>query len=300
MPADERNFGNSRYVLQLDGVSAGLLQSVEGGNATADVVAETQGTDFFIKKHLGQVKYEEIILRFGLNMEKAFYDWVSAAWGSNSIRKNGAVVTLDYNLNQVSVLEFFNARVTEVSFPASDGASKEPGFLTVRLTPEYTRLQPVSGKLKIPPTRGDKRPWLTSNFRLTIPGLDCARVARIEPITVKHSYPQSNVGDGRDYENQPGLVEFSNLRLTLAAADVSSWNAWFEDFVIKGNCGEDQEKSGSLELLSPDLKTVLARVSLSNLGIFRLTTGKSDDRRPTHIVADLYCQQMSLQILPAQ
>ena len=32
---------------------------------------------------------------------------------------------------------------------------------------------------------------------------------------------------------------------------------WHEDFVIKGNNGEDKEKGGTLEYLTADLKDVL-------------------------------------------
>ena len=297
MPGDDRTYASTRYALQLDDVPAGFLLSVEGGNATAEVITENQGPDFIVRKHLGPVIYEDIVIRCGLAMGQPFLDWANAAWSSSLPRKNGAIVTLDQNLNTVSTLEFFNALITEITFPASDASSKEAAYLTIKLRPEYTRQKKTSGKLKIPPARADKRRWLSSNFRLEIDGLDCTKVSGIGAFTVKRAFPESDLGERRDYEHVPGKLEIPNLKITFSAASAQSWYDWYEDFLIKGNCGEDREKSGKLEFLSSDLKTALARISLSNLGIFRLAH-EADEQNPIkRVTADLYCQEMSLQIL---
>lgn len=299
MPASkERGFLGSRYALQLDGVSSGFLHSVEGGHPFADVIMEQPGPDFFVRKHLGLVKYEDIKIACGPGMSQPFYDWVSAAWGSSDQRKNGAIVKLDYKLSAVSAQEFFNAFITEIGFPACDASNKEPSFLMVKIKPESTRTKKISGKFKIPPPNGGKKAWLTSNFRLSISGLDSTKVSRIASFTVKRNFPESEVGERRDYEPMPAVVEFPDLKLSLAASSAQSWYDWYEDFVIKGNCGEDREKSGTLELLTPDLKTALARVTFANLGIFRLAPEPpKDPNQIEQVTADLYCQQMSLEIL---
>ena len=66
-------------------------------------------------------------------------------------------------------------------------------------------------------------------------------------------------------------MEFPNLAVTLAESHAQTWQDWFDDFVVKGNNGQDNEKNGSLTFLAPDLKTTLATINFFNLGIFRLS-----------------------------
>jgi len=53
----------------------------------------------------------------------------------------------------------------------------------------------------------------------------------------------------------PGIVQLANL---------------FKSFLINGNSGAMNEKTGTLSILAPNLSTVLATISFQNLGIFRL------------------------------
>src|SRR4051812_17064618 len=55
-----RGFAAGRYGLELDGIQAGSLNSVEGGTPTADVVSERAGPDNSVPKHIAGVKYEDL------------------------------------------------------------------------------------------------------------------------------------------------------------------------------------------------------------------------------------------------
>ena len=114
-------------------------------------------------------------------------------------------------------------------------------------------------------------------------------------LVVKQKVVEHAVGELRDYEKEPASLEFGNLVVTLAESHADSWYQWFDDFVVKGNCGQDKEKSGSLAYLTPDLKTELFKVTFSNLGIFRLTedhveAGSEGIRR---VKAELYVEKMA-------
>src|SRR5216683_7696601 len=77
------------------------------------------------------------------------------------------------------------------------------------------------------------------------------------PYTTLFRSVDNPVGELRDYEREPPHLEFGNLTVTMAESLADSWYKWFEEFVIKGNCGQDQEKSGSLVYLASDMKTEL-------------------------------------------
>jgi phage tail-like protein len=297
MPAAPRSYVAGNFQLVLDGVKCGFLKSVDGGAPVAEVVSESVGSSYFPKKHLGQISYGPFVLQFGLAMSKEIFDWINASWTADYSRKNGAVVATDHTLTAVSQREFLNAIVTETTIPTLDGSSKNPGYLTLKFAPEYTRIAKASGKVTSA-AKVDQKLWLPSNFRLAIDGLDGSGVRTIDSFTVKQSVATDDIGNARDYLREPGKLEFPNLKITLMESSAKSWFDWFEDFVIKGNNGDAKEKNGSITLLSANLKEELLRIDLFNLGIFRIGQDKTEANsdRITSVTAHLYCERMELHV----
>jgi hypothetical protein len=74
-----------------------------------------------------------------------------------------------------------------------------------------------------------------------------------------------------------------------------TWRTWFETFVLRGNNGNEEEKTGTLTLLSSDLQTSLAQIALYNVGIFGLEGSWPGDPAPSgRLTAHLYCERMNL------
>ena len=294
-----RTSPGGHFQLLLDGVACGFLNSVDGGAPVAEVISEA-GPTSFIKKHLGPIKYEPFVLKLGLAMSKELSDWISASWNSNYARKNGAVVTTDFNFVAVSQREFSNALITETTIPALDGASKEPASLTLKLAPEFTRTSKGSGKVDA--AKVNQKLWLPSNFKVAIDGLDCTKIRSVNSFTVKQSVASDDIGDARRYLHEPGKIDFPNLEITLPETAAKTWFDWFEDFAIKGNNDESKEKTGSIAFLSPNLAEELMRIDLFNLGIFKIeydrTEAQSD--QVATVTAHLYCERMALHVGSAE
>jgi hypothetical protein len=298
MPA--REFTSGYFHLSLDGVDCGLLKSVEGGDAVADVVVEPAGQLPFVKKHLGRIRYTPLIMQFGMAMPRSVADWIAASWIGKPKAPKVTITTVDLSMNATSKREFVNALITEVTVPKMDGGSKEPGLLTLTVVPEYTATGKASGKVASTGESKLQKLWLASNFRLTIAGLDCTRVTTIDALTVRQSVAGGEIGERRDFAREVSRPEFPHLSITIGETGAQSWTDWFEDFVIKGNCDESREKQGSITMLGADLKEELARIDLFNLGIFALThdkAGSNSDRAAT-VTARLYCERMELQVGP--
>jgi hypothetical protein len=268
---------NGHFALRLDGETS-LLAGAAGGAIFADVVEETAGPGAHVKKHLAAPEFEDISAEVGLAMSDALFDWIAAAWAAADQAKDGALLAVDHQLAIKSERQFTAARIAATTFPALDAASKAALPLTLRLKPASITLVPGAGKL--PLGKAKQRLWQAANFRLTVDGLDCTKVSRIESFTVPGA-----VG---------GKVDFPALAVTLAAASAATWAAWFEDFVIDGNNGDAAEKNGQIAFLLPNLKTVLARIELHGLGIFRLDTAPGGPNQVQRLTAGLYCERMSL------
>src|SRR5579883_3182804 len=143
--ADKRGYVAGKFALDLDGASAGWIQSVEGGQASADVVVEKVGPDHIAKKHLAGVKYDDISISCGTGMSKAFYEWIKSSFDHNYQRKGGAVITCDYNYKELARMTWYNGLITEIGFPALDAASKDAAKMSIKVTPETTRVATGQG-----------------------------------------------------------------------------------------------------------------------------------------------------------
>jgi hypothetical protein len=291
-----RSYAASSFALTLDGQLAGWLRSVEGGTATSDVVVERVGADQVAPKHIGGVRYEDIAVVTDLQA-RPLTDWIAASWKASAKPMNGTVQFADYNGVVVSEREFQNALIAETTLPVLDAASTAAAQLTVKLAPEITRLKPASGA-KVPDAkiaRTQKR-WVQNSFRFEMNGLDGNKVNKIDSFTVRQTVAGNPVGELRVYEKEPGQIQFPNLRITLAASSAATWDAWFDDFVVKGNNGEAQERSGAIVYLEPVSRTELGRVDLSGCGIYRLAPLRAEAGTEAiqRVVAELYCERMDL------
>jgi hypothetical protein len=308
---------NGDHFLELDGEKVGFLHSAEGGHARAEVIEEALGTQRAPAKHVGNVKYSEFNTQIGFAMDPKVYHWLSSSFSPIHARKNGAIHALDFQMNAKTEIEFFNALITEVGFPACDGAAKDPAYMTLKFAPEYTRKKPASGNVSSFATRAyQQRRWIPSNFRLTINGVDCTKVSKIEALTLKQKVSENPVGEPRDYLKEPGKIDYPNIKVTLSEEFAHDFFAWFEDFVIQGNNDAGKEKTGSLEFLSPNLQTVLLKLNFFNLGIFKcepavespkscdcdlcetVVAGANSARGSRKIKAEMYCERMEIVYQP--
>jgi len=294
---DKRGFVAGKFALEIDGVNGGWCKDVTGGNAKAEVVTEKMGPDHIAKKHLAGVTYEDIKITCGTGMSKGFYNWIKDSFDHKYTRKNGAIIAADYNYKEMSRMTFTNALITEVGFPALDASSKDQASMSLSWHPEITRTTTSPANTIFNSLKNDQaiqKKWLPSNFRLKIDGLDCTRVTKIDAITVKQKVISNAVGEMRDFEQEPASVEIPNLVITLAESHSDAFYKWHEDFVIKGNNGDDKEKGGTLEFLTPSLAETLFTISFDHLGIFNMTPDKVEagSEAIRRVKCEMYCEDM--------
>ena len=284
-----RTFSAGGAELQLGTMNMGALRSVEGGWVSAKVMNRAEAGLYYFKKELAEATYDDVVLEIGLSMKSDVYAWINDTWTGKLARKDGAIVLADFNGTVQQQRDFTDAVVTETTIPACDASSKEPGFLTVKFAAETVRNAKGSGKLAggVNPPKG----FTTSNFRFVIDGLDASKVVRVDAFKVTNSVPVQTVGQLKEPEFRPRLG-FGEIALTIPAASASGWEKWADDFIVKGNNDDADEKSAMLGLFAADMKTYLAHVDFFNVGIFRYDdapVGTADGTK--HVIAHLYCER---------
>jgi phage tail-like protein len=293
--SDKRSYLAGRYALELDGVVVGMVSAARGGDWFGDVVLEKPGPDRIRRKHLAGARVEPISIQVGLPMAKPFYAWLKSSFEPplKPVRKNGALLVMDFNGKVQMRHEFFNALVTEVEFPACDAASKSPAVLSVTFAPERVAVTRAVATL----TQIQMHRWETSHYRLNIQGLEAAttRAVHVDAVPIKLETVSNPVGALRDYQSEPAMFDFPNLVVTIPEAYAQPMYDWLQDFVVKGNNGQDRERVGVLEYLAPDMRSVLLTLNFFNLGIFSaepevLQAGAENIR---HTKVSMYCEAIT-------
>ena len=131
------------------------------------------------------------------------------------------------------------------------------------------------------------------HFRLAIDGLDCSKVAGVEPLVVRTVVAATQAGEERFRQIVPRGVEIGDLVVRFAESGARDIYAWHEDFVVNGNCGADREKSGTLELLSPAAEVVLT-LTFGGLGIYKLTRAAAATDAVPMVTASMYCETLAV------
>jgi phage tail-like protein len=287
--------GGLTFGLELDGSFAGWLVDAAGGAAVGQVITEKLGSDGTQRKLIGGIKYEDITVNCGTGMSKAFYEWIQDTFdgAGKSVRRSGAVVATDFQARERLRLDFSRALLAEVGLPALDASSKDAAKMTIKFTPELTRHKMGSGaalKFEVAP-HADK--WHTSDFRLTISGLEDAtsRAMKIDAMSFKQTVSTFTAGGSRDSGNLPAGLEFPNLAVTVPLVQSQSFYDWHESFVIQGDSGSAGERQGKLEILDRQQRPLFS-LSFQQLGVFKVATDKEvTGEQFLRVKAEMYAER---------
>ncbi len=288
--------GSSLSALTLGTTDCGFVHKVTGGSIYAEVVRERAVAGHMAMKHLAGVKYEPFELQVGFTMAKPLFGWIASSWKGEGHAQSGSIFDCNEKREIKAERRFVNALITETVVPTLDLASKDPAWLTVKFAAEHVDYKKSSGTAKGALPKNPEKMLPASGFRLEIGGLDCSKVRKIESFQFQQQIAENAVGQLRDYERIPGSIDFTDLHVTFAEVTADSWSQWFDDFVVKGDCGQDREKKGKLTLLSANQQT-LATIHLYQVGIHRfgaLDAAPGDDKLKL-ATASLYCERMELE-----
>lgn len=295
--AEQRTYTGGRFALDLNGSFTGIVTALSGGHPYG-VVTEFSDGSGLARKHIGNPKYEEIRFRAHSGLGEPLWAWVSAMVSGEPLFRSGAVHILDSSLTATNMIEFEDALITEITFPALDGASKEIAYLDITITPTITYLKP--GKATKPPVEKKQKQWLCSNFRIRVGDLPCNRVSKVDSFTIKQGIAEFDQGDERIRTIEPTKMEYPNIAVTLSEVDGAPWFTYLDSFVVQGKNSPADEVQGAIEFLSPDLKTTMAQVTLDGMGMFRLDhTGASDasaGKGPRTIEAEFYTNSIQFSV----
>jgi hypothetical protein len=294
-----KSYSAGHFELSVDGSPmTSFVKSVEGGYVRTSTIDEPMGHDLRRVKHTSVAEIEPFSIELGMAGSEPILDWIQLSWNRNFARRDGQITHADFNLHQTFVHQFYQALLTETTFPALDGSSKDPAFLKIKLQPEHVTAKKEDSDNRVDggPTTKQKM-WLCSSFRLTldhVPGLE--HVNKIESFTVKQGIKKLYTGKDRFPQIEPTKLEFPNIVGTISLRHADGLHKWYDRYVAKGEADPSAQTSGALEFLSPDRKDILFRVTLFEVGIHHLeiTSSQANADQIKRAKFELYVGRMDI------
>ena len=125
-----------RYLLQVDGEAVGSLRSFQGLDVEAEVGTHGVGPHRMPKKHVAGVRWTPGVATFGGDMGGGMRGWIAEALDGGTAIRGGSVAVVGAGGSPGFSVAFSGARLSAVTFPALDGASKEAALMSAEFGEE--------------------------------------------------------------------------------------------------------------------------------------------------------------------
>jgi hypothetical protein len=128
--------------------------------------------------------------------------------------------------------------------------------------------------------------WHPTDFKFTIDGLDTSKVVKVESIKIKQK-----VTADRNGLKVPGRIEFPNITIYVPTESIKAFTEWNRELVINGKNSTAEHKSGSLVYLNRTRQKELLTLSLSGLGIHRISAAprSNNEDKIDYVRVELSC-----------
>lgn len=308
--ANTRSFTSGHFALYTDTPGGedhlGLLQSFSGCTIRANVAGVGPSTDNnVIRKHVSNIAYEPCVLRFAITgMDPAIYGWIDDSLSHKASRRGFWIVSSDFDYKAKAGIHIVDAAIEKVVFPQLDGASKDAAYIVLTLRPDsLAEFEQCCGTFTPGNVKGavsqKQKSWLASNFRLVMGNTaETKKISKISSWEFRNEEPAS-VGEEKVVQRGVPELHLGDLRVTTAKSNSASWRKWFDDFVIKGNNGQDYETTAKIEFLTPNMQDVIATLTFSGVGVVAHegsgeATGKDTIAQETYT---LYVEEASFAVV---
>jgi hypothetical protein len=298
--ASSKSSTGGHFELAIDShATTAYLKSVEGGFHRVATTEEPVGPDLYRIKHTSVTSIEPFSMEMGLSGGKEVLKWIQQSWNKKVSRRNGEVRHANFDLKQTVQHQFFDALITETTFPTLDGASKEAAYLKLKFQAENVIIKKSDGSAMQSQLSVKQKMWTASAFRFNIDGIDEMQYTnKLESMTIKQGVKTMYVGAERLPQIEPTKLDFPNITGTISIGYADKLLDWYDKAVVKGVAESTQQKSGSIEYLSPDRASTLFRINLYEMGIMHAEIPQSTANQDAikRVKFELYVGRMELDI----
>jgi hypothetical protein len=211
-----------------------------------------------VSRQAGKPKFEDLKVTCGMGMSSVFYDWIADFFQGKGLRQSGEILAADYEYKVRARRHFYEAIISEFSYPKLDANDKGPAAMTVTIAPErieYLAPQGAAEILKFDENTLAAKLWSSNNFNFTIDGFDdvCAYVTKVDGFSIKQKISEYHHGGQLHPTKHPGRIEWPTLNFYLPEAYAQKLLDRVTERGIKGQyTGKNQPFDGHIETYSND------------------------------------------------
>jgi phage tail-like protein len=131
------------FRVEFDGLTVGSFSECSGLTSEGDAVEYREGTDFplTVRKLVGLRKYTNIVLKRGYTTNNELWTWYKNITNGIPDRRNGSIILMDEEHNDVMRWNVENAWVNKIEGPALNATANEIAIESVELVHEGLMLE---------------------------------------------------------------------------------------------------------------------------------------------------------------
>jgi phage tail-like protein len=136
MPGSRHDpFRNFNFIVEIEGIASSSFSEVEFPSSTIGVVEYREGGDKVSssRKLPGRVHYSNLVLKRGVTQSTDIWDWWNTLRNGTPDRRNGVIVLLDAQLQEVRRWSFTGAWPCRYDVSALAGTGEETVIETLEL-----------------------------------------------------------------------------------------------------------------------------------------------------------------------
>ena len=145
MPTSTRTdpYKTCNFRVEIDGLTAGSFSECSGLTAEIEVIDYREGADkaLNVRKLPGLRKYSNITLKRGYTNNTELWDWYRNIVQGKADRRNGAIILLDDEHNDVMRWSIKNALIKKIEGPSLKADGNEVAIESVELAHEGLTLE---------------------------------------------------------------------------------------------------------------------------------------------------------------
>jgi phage tail-like protein len=130
-------FVNFNFRVELDGIQRAAFHEASGFDSSIDVIEHREGgNNITTRKVPGMNKFGNITLKWGVTDDHALDDWYQETRDGKLVRRNGSIVLLDRQGEEVARWDFERAWPTKYTLPSFSAEGNDIAIQTLELAHE--------------------------------------------------------------------------------------------------------------------------------------------------------------------
>jgi phage tail-like protein len=124
------------FLVEIDGIASAAFSEVSGLESETAVIAYRAGGESAVHKLPGLTKFGNIILRRGVTKDADLWNWRKSVVDGNIDRRNGSIVLLDDQRNEVMRWTFRNGWICKWDGPTLNAKANVIAIETIEIAHE--------------------------------------------------------------------------------------------------------------------------------------------------------------------